>query len=390
MYLHEYLKVNGVKVKIIDLAGKKRWEIPTDGDYYGISATTPQYPLALVAKAKIRGMNPQALIILGGVHATALVDDCYNDGFDQIIAGEGEKKLLFLIGEEVPEEDHIDSFPHPKLESIENYTSKMTYNFQGKIEEKECGWMITSRGCPHKCSFCASQCMWHGKVRFHGIQYLRDWIDYYRERGINNFHFVDEQMVYGKNRLARICELLKETGGYWRCAARGDSMTYEKAEMMYDSGCRQITFGVETGSQRLLDLINKGEKVEDNEKAIEMCRRVGIGVKASLMVGLPTETQEDIDLTKALLERTQPDETQVAIFVPYAGCDIYHNPEKYGYKLNKSMDFTNYVGAGKDPYTPVLDEGREETVHNYKKQLLNVVGEKYVLSTLKERWESWR
>lgn len=106
-----------------------------------------------------------------------------------------------------------------------------------------------------------------------------------------------------------------------------------------------------------------------------------------MMVGLPTETQEDVDMKKRFLEEAQPEETQVAIFTPYAGCDIYHRPKRYKYVIDESVPFDQYIGAGKDAFTPVVDKGKQSLVHERKRQLMETGN--FILDIHKDRWENW-
>jgi len=372
MYLNEWAGKNGIDCQIVDDS-----EVPMDGDFYGISATTPQYPEAVSCMRFIHS-NTMAKVIIGGVHASAFPEDCAYDGFDFIVSGEGERAFLQILGKNV-EIKSMDDLPHPKIESLNGrYSMKMTYVFDGKIEERSAGWIMTARGCPGNCYFCASNLMWEGRLRIHSVDYVQDWLNYYLERGINDFHIADENFTVGKNRLFKLCKILSGRG-YWRCNSRGDTMTEEKAKVMYESGCRQVTLGVETGSQKLIDSLNKKEAVADNENAIKILKDSGIGVKASFMVGLPNEADSDVMETAEFIERTRPDEVTVAIFVPYPGCHFYGKSER---------DWKDYISVGKEKFTPVF-YGNREDVYRRKKELLEIAGDSYILDMHKERWDSW-
>ena len=397
MYLHEYLTLKGVDVPpIVDLTGlpENKWNIPVDGDYYGFSVTTPQYPLAVKVAKMIKNNNIRAKTIIGGVHASLLAKDCLKD-FDHVVSGEGEHALLDIVNGKTPvdrkPEKNLDTFPHPKLSSIDadSYTLKLTFAFQGNTVERDAGWMISSRGCPQYCTFCCSPFIWESKVRFHSIDYMTAWKKYWNDMGIDSFYFVDEQVATSKSRLYKICDMM-EGGGYWKCQVRGDAMTPEKLNRMYKAGCRQIHLGSESGSQRILDLCKKNELVQDNENAINWAHDAGIGVKTSLMVGLPTETQEDVDLTIEFLKRANPEEVIVCIFVPYPGCEIYNNPKQFGYNLDVSKNWLDYVCIGTEELTTVMDKGKEKIVQDRKMQILESIGNKYILYAQKERWEKWR
>jgi len=400
MYLHEYLTSKGMDVpQITDLSQTEpsEWKIP-EGKLYGISATTPQYPLALIAKTKIKEMNRRAKVIIGGAHASAMPNDCYYDGFDYVVMGEGEKVLFDIVSGKIkqpivcyPKSKDIDIYPYPKLTAIDikNYTQKITFAFQGQVIERNSGWLFSSRGCPQKCTFCASPLIWESKIRMHSMGYMKEWLKYWQGMGVEDFYFPDEQIAVSKRRLFDICEMMSSIKGYWKCQVRGDTMTEEKLKAMYDSGCRQIHLGVETGSQRMLDWCKKNETVEQVEHALVTAHKCGLGVKAGVLVGLPTETQADVDMTAAFLKRTQPEEVIVSIFVPYPGCNVFHAPEKNKYKLSH-RDWSEYYSLGKETLTPVIDKEREEEIHRWRLQLLDVCGKSDQLMAQKERWESWK
>jgi radical SAM superfamily enzyme YgiQ (UPF0313 family) len=397
MFLHEHLRVTGVEVgKIVDLAGKEPddWEIPEDGQIYGISSTTPQYPYALLVNSRVKEFGGKT--VLGGSHATALPDDCMKDGFDNVVIGEGEWCMNKIATTDIQGVHMdgvsrlIDQFPFPRMSSLKasDYAMKMTYAFQGRTVEKDAGWMITSRGCPNRCAFCSSYNMWKGRVRFHSIPYLRRWRDYWMERGIYDFYFIDEHVAISDSRLFDVCELMRPIGGYWKAQVRGDAVVRgtpaqarERMRRMYNSGCRQIIIGVESGSQKILDVCNKREEVWENESAIALAHDFGVGVKASVMVGLPGETQEDIDLTAEFLDRTKPDEVGIFVFVPYPGTEIYR-------KGSFSKEWADYVCVGSDWKTPVFC-GAPDEVYRRKKQLMDTVGNRFTLDAHRKRWEDW-
>ncbi|GAH81749.1 unnamed protein product, partial [marine sediment metagenome] len=107
-------------------------------------------------------------------------------------------------------------------------------------------------------------------------------------------------------------------------------------KVMAKSGCKEIGIGVETGSQKILDIVNKGTTVEQNTKTIELARQYGVRSKAFIIVGLPSESKETIAETEQFIEKTKPDDIDATIYVPYPNTPIINNPEKYDIKFNES------------------------------------------------------
>jgi radical SAM superfamily enzyme YgiQ (UPF0313 family) len=248
--------------------------------------------------------------------------------------------------------------------------------------------LITSRGCFYKCIFCASRKMWPMAITFHSVPYMEKWVDYLHDLGINNYYIHDDTFAVGK-RGKKLSEVFGKHNGVWRCSIRGDLITPETARVLSSNGCVQICLGVETGSQRLLDVLNKNETVEDNARAIELCHDNGIGVKACFMTGLPSETEEDIELTKQFIARTNPENIATGIFCPFPGCDVFENPDRYSYTLSGTEDYKDYWTVGKTHDTPCVNPEIVEDARRYKKELDELAGDKELLNRQGDTWRKW-
>jgi len=400
LYIHAYLKKNDVDVTIVDLAGKKpeEWNIPLDGDFYGVTATTPQFEDAQIIADMVK--IPTNYVVLGGVHGTVATEESLRDSeFDAVVRHEGEETMLEVVtpltnmydvlglsfkglGNRVvhnpprPFEKDIDKFPHPHGDAIDmsTYSRGVFTTSDGDVIKGT--QIITSRGCPHDCAFCCSPLIYNRRVRYHSVEYMREWIEDLNTRGYNNFYVVDDTLLLNKKRLAAICALFKEKGSTWRACVRGDACTEEKLQQLYDAGCRQVDIGVESGSQKVLDIVKKGEKVEDNGNAIEYAHKVGIKVKSCLIVGLPGEEQEDVDLTKEFIRTHKPDSATLCTFIPYPGTDIYKNAHAYGYTIDPDTPYSQYVLCGADIMAkPVSTKERNKKILDFRQQLLDVISE---------------
>jgi len=147
--------------------------------------------------------------------------------------------------------------------------------------------------------------------------------------GCHHFRFEDDNFTLKPGRVFEICRLLEPLKVHWRCHSRSDLFNREMARAMRLAGCDEVGFGVESADQRVLDIVNKKETLEQHIKAIRIAEDSGMKPKAFFMAGLPEETDEIVDLTRAFLERAQPSKIILSRFTPYPGSDIWANPKKY-------------------------------------------------------------
>jgi anaerobic magnesium-protoporphyrin IX monomethyl ester cyclase len=281
LFIHSYLKSKGVDVRVVDLAGLSptEWVLPCDGDIYGITATTPQFETAIKIAQLVK--RPGNIIVLGGVHATCdTIPSLETGAFDIVARYEGEdimwelaqgrplgsiRGIAYKDNEQVvttetrPIKQDIDEYPHPLIDAIDisSYHCGVFTTIDG--DNVSGIQIITSRGCPHNCSFCCSPFVHRRKVRYHSIAYMRDWLDYLKNHGYKDLYFADDTILINRTRLTQLCDLLKTNGSTWRACVRGDAVTQEKMNQLYSAGCRQVDIGVESGSQRILDVVKKGE-----------------------------------------------------------------------------------------------------------------------------------
>ena len=204
--------------------------------------------------------------------------------------------------------------------------------------------IITSRGCPYRCAFCCKTRTTEG-VRYRSpenivgeLLHLRD------EYGIHHFRIVDDAVTLDRYRFD---ELMEMTGGeelYFTTILRADSLKdLEMVQRMYRGGVRVASFGVESGSQAILDRVNKRESIAEIEQAIHWCREAGIFTKVFLIFGLPGETTSTVEETKRFMRRVQPDSYTLSSFQPLPGSDIYEDPGKYGLEpLFERGDYGNF------------------------------------------------
>ena len=392
LYLAAVVRQEGYPVRMTDLRGRKEEDFAEqigEADVYGITAASPEYATALAIARAARRKNPKACIVLGGIHATS-VPDSIDEVFDVIVVGEGEASFVRLLNDREsaknmpriyrsPAIPDIDALPYPARDLLpfDSVFSKNAFSVGGEYA----GTLITSRGCPYNCSFCASETMWQRKaVRFRSpdnvIGELSEMIERY---GVRCYRFQDDTMTLRRDRLKELCEKLAPLDIRWRTTTRVDQADIERLQMMKDAGCEEVGYGVESLSQEVLDRNAKGIRLEQVYEALDNTAGVGLKARLFFIIGLPGEPPGFTDRLGEFLKRVQADGIDVSTLVPYPGADIYHHPERFGITL-KHTDFSIYhmtLGLRGDeferPLTFVHDVLSEEEILRERRMALELV-----------------
>jgi anaerobic magnesium-protoporphyrin IX monomethyl ester cyclase len=160
--------------------------------------------------------------------------------------------------------------------------------------------------------------------------------------GADAFAFYDDTFTFDRNRALDICEEMKNRNVRlpWDCRTRVDRVSKEVLAKMRDANCQLIHFGVESGSQKMLDAMKKGTTIEQNERAIKWAKEVGISVVISVVVGYPGETTDMLRQTLDFIRRTEPDYVYMCEAVPYPGTELYNLLKDLGWEM--SSDWSQY------------------------------------------------
>jgi radical SAM superfamily enzyme YgiQ (UPF0313 family) len=358
LYVAGFLEHNGIEINVADLADKEEelentLESYIDANLYGITSTSPQYPQALKILRILRRRNPKARIAIGGAYPSSLPDKCIRDGFDYVIAGEGEEAMLQLITNidkkktsSVINASYIqdmDTIPLPARHLID--IQSFAYDIGGG-----CGTtLITSRGCPFTCSFCSKE-VWQRGTRFHSTDYVISELEHIiNNYDFKHFLFLDDTITIRRKRLLELCSRIERLNIKWRCYARATT-TREMLIAMKRAGCVEIGVGVESGSQKILDIVDKNETVEQNSAFVELCKEVGILTNVFIMIGLPGETYETVEETRRWMESVRPHKFGFNIFMPYAGTPVYKNPDRYDIEIFNVPEERSWVKGRQGEY----------------------------------------
>ena len=243
--------------------------------------------------------------------------------------------------------------------------------------------MITARGCPYSCIFCASAAIWKKKVRFHSIPYVIKQVNRIKDLGVKHFFFCNDTFLMNPNRSYLLLEEIKKLNIIWRCSVNTNTLTPELTEAMFDSGCRQVDFGIESGSDKMLKIMKKPSNVKQHESAIRTARKAGMITKCMLMVGLPGETDEDIEETISFIRRNDSDMYALTVFMPFPGCDIAENIDKYNLEFN-SLSYEDYYVTGATKETPIAHIDKK-TIARRRDMIWEAIGNKSTLDVILSR-----
>lgn len=260
-----------------------------DCDLIGLSAT------ASGAKEAVDiVLNTDIPVAIGG--QVTMWEGLREFPFKYIVVGEGERALQSIIDGE--------AYCHENIPDLD----VLNYPDRGKCGEVVP--MLTSRGCPWNCYFCSSQNYW-GKVRYHSANYVMSEVDYiekvYPEAKL--IYIVDDLFVSNVKRFNDIYQKWMSKGMnrrfFLHSFVRSNCMTIEIARKMKEMGFQSVRFGAESGSDRILKLLNKQETVADHQRCIDICNKVGLAVGCSLINYVPGETSKDRQLTGKFLSRNR-------------------------------------------------------------------------------------
>jgi len=372
------LERDGIDVDIVDLAILSLdWtEIEEkikilDYDYFGITATTPVANNAYRISRIIKRIHPRAQVVVGGAHPTVLPQEPFQKGeADFVIRGEGEEALLKLLKgvslKEIPGLSYrdkegirhiypdglivdLDSLPFAAYHKI----PMSLYNPGVRAERSLAIHMITSRGCPGKCTYCYTATR---PLRRRSAENIFEEIAVlYTKFGIKEIAFYDDIFTIYPTTVIQLCNLLiKNTIDIsWSCFARADFVTLDLLKIMKSAGCHQIMYGIESGSEMILRNIKKEVSLIKCKEAITLTKKAGIKVFCAFMFGNPGETAETIKETVNFSIAIDPDLVMYNIAIPLPGTEMFNWAKNNNYLITENWD--NYCFGGPVMKLPTID-----------------------------------
>ncbi len=368
-YLVAVLEEKGYEVDVVDCQVSRPTQKELEEkfaslkpDIIGVTSATVTYLPALQILKAAKAALPNCVTMIGGPHVTVLDERTFEESADVdiVIRGEGEQTMLELAAlvsetnmrglSEVlgitfkkngkvfrtpdrPFMQDIDALPRP----AHKHFDVTRYKISGKIYMP----IITSRGCPFNCAFCLASKMCGRGFRARSPSKVVDELEWLRDTfGAGAFAFYDDTFTYDVNRAIAICDEMKarKFDLPWDCRTRVDKVSKELLTKLRNTNCQLIHFGVETGSQQMLNIMRKGTTVEQNSNAIKIAKESDILVAISLVIGYPGETQQMLQQTVDFIQKTKPDYVYMCEAVPYPGTELYDYVKELGLELSENWN----------------------------------------------------
>ncbi|MCL6451712.1 MAG: B12-binding domain-containing radical SAM protein [Acetobacteraceae bacterium] len=372
------LRQHGIEVKLLDMqpdALGPEAIAPVVEDYapdlVGLHIhAAPYLPGAAQCVAAVKACRPGTTVAVGGIFPSILAEELFPHvpGLDVVVLNEGEETVVKLVkalgsgksladvpgivyrnAEGTPRRtaatgplENPGSYPFPAYDLLQ--IDK--YRLPGRLPP----YVETQRGCPYACKFCGVHYPnWGHTVRYFPPSRVADEVELVvRGHGFDQFFVADDTFTTDRRHALAVCSALIERGLHreaaWSAYTRVDRIDPELLEALYEAGCRSLAIGVEAGSQKALDSINKRATLQQYAEAIAMIKAAGIAVHALFILGFPDVDHDDTAASARFLRATDPTITQFFIFHPTPGTEFWACPEKHGiqFKVEQPSDWYRF------------------------------------------------
>ena len=352
LYLGSYLDRHGISVYISEaetLSEMKKEIASFSPHIVGVTATTSQIFQAFATAHMIKIMDPHIIVVGGGPHMTFRYEEPLLEGeFDIVIRGAGELPLGALADghplKSIPgiafrKGDSLYSSP-PEILSSQEYITfppPAYYLLEDLDRYRKNVLLISSRGCPFRCSMCASSHIWGGHWVFQPpetmISHLEAVLSQFQGIYDMTLRYYDDTFTAHKPRIKHFLDLLKKRRIHisFKCESRVDTFDSELARDLKTSGCTEVFFGIESGNQQFLNKIDKQITLNQIEKAVHTAHRHGLSVCGSLMIGYPGETLQNVRETIVFAKHLELDRMQLSILTPFPGTRLFTQAQEQGW-----------------------------------------------------------
>jgi radical SAM superfamily enzyme YgiQ (UPF0313 family) len=348
LYIASFLKSAGHHVDIENAfgeEGEQRVKDYSSYDVIGVSIMTPQKQQASellnYLKTELKPQKQQ-IVVAGGPHAKFYTSELEKEPWDYIITGDGEKSFLEIIEgranqrilfDRVKNGEEYDSMPRPDRLGFADLVKSYTHTF-GK-DKRKATTFLSGRGCPMQCTFCENA---HTPIRKTSLEKAKKEFDDIEALGFNGIYIIDDSFTLSIDSVKPYVEELKKRGIAYKCNGHAKFMNEEFADLLANTGCVEIGFGAESGSQKILDNVKKQTTIEQNYNFVRLMKERGIRVRAFFVIGLPGETKETIKETEKFIKESGIDDFQITIYSPFKGTEIRDELDKGNPYLDLFME----------------------------------------------------
>lgn len=327
-------------------------------DILALSATTLSITQAAEIAAAAKKMSPALCVVIGGPHVSAVPSETMErfSAFNVAVVGEGEETIVELLSaisgdrplsaiagiayrdqsgvkmnSRRPFLKELDLLPRPAWDMLDGFP----HHFPPpvfKTRRLPAASLVTSRGCPNTCIFC-DRSVFGASCHMFSANYVVEMIvELYEKFGVREFCFEDDTFITFRSRLVEICQRLIDLklDISWSCLGRVNQVTEDNLRLMKRAGCWQISFGVESGSQEILDNIHKKVTLQQISYALQISRDAGLLNKGFFIVGHPGETKETLQLTYDYIMGNPLDDISVTMLTPFPGTELHARAAEFG------------------------------------------------------------
>lgn len=393
LYIATYLNKNGHKTEILDceaegISGKELEKHIQKGKYdiVGVAMLTSMYSQAVDVCKIAKKVNSKIKTIVGGSHASVRPKETAEaeKSIDIVTIGEAEVTFLKLLNafegtgslkeipgivykekgaairnEPAPKVQDLDTFPIPDRDLIKMRLYRPSVSYYRRLPAYT---MITTRGCPYRCTFCATAMTGY---RMHSVPRVVEEMKLLVEKyGAREILIRDDTFTLSKKRTMDLCDAITKEGlnkkVKWDCITRANLVDPELLKKMKEAGCWGIHFGVEGGTQKLIDTIKKDSTLEIIRNAFKWAKEAGLETRGYFMLGLPGAAKEDDLATINFAIELDPDWAQFTVTIPYPGTQLYKDAKQYGALTSSSAKWDNYLtwGGFSEGELPWVTNGR--------------------------------
>ncbi len=356
-YLASFLSQHGITVEIIDalrdnLSNAEVCDTiaETRPDAVGITCLTAFYDQAVDLSIRLKTLGVR--VVIGGVHPTFLPRETLCDSrCDYVVVGEGELAFLQLARNEFRADGvrgvySLDTIPNgselpPKAETVKNLDELPFPDWRqldprgypkaphgAIVKNYPIGVIMTTRGCPYRCAFCASPKFYDRRVRFRSPENVIEEIKYLVSTfGVREIHFEDDNLTLRRDHVEHLCRLMIAEGikVSWACpnGIRADSVDAALMQLMKESGCYYFAYGIESANTQILSNIHKEEPIETIANSIDLATDAGISCQGFFIFGLPGESAATIEETIRFARRSRLARAQFLILDVLPGSELW-------------------------------------------------------------------
>jgi len=346
-----------------------------DYDIFGLSLTfSLNFQSTQRVASLIRKHHPDSVIVVGGNHTSSMPKQTLEQipEIDYAICGEGEKTLTMLINalkggtdiSNIPALVHRDSsgqptdfngipqllemseLPFEAIDKIPIRTYRTIWEYLGYSTHYKCndpaGYLLSSRGCPYRCIYCSTRVVHGRSFRPKSAERVfKEMKERYDKYGVRKFGFVDDNFTVSVKRVEKICDMIcaagwPEEGVIWSCYSRVNNLTRNLLVKMKAAGCVSLNFGIESGDEKVLEIIKKDIKLDEVRNALKVTKELGFFRGCNFMVGHWGDTRESVLRTLEFAIEIEPDYAAFWITTPYPGTELYELAKEKGRMFSDS------------------------------------------------------